>query len=97
MVRIRPVGGESEFRKSDLPRLKRLEGDRVWSFIGPDRIPSIDEPLFVPADEADFMRDEELVLGLVHDGVAKAYSLWHLDRHEIVNDALGDTPVAATW
>jgi hypothetical protein len=34
----------------------------------------------------------------VFDGtVAKAYSLWQLDHHEIVNDTLGDVPIATTW
>jgi hypothetical protein len=97
LVRIRPLGSDSEVKRSDLPKLKRLDGDRVLSLAGPDAIPAIDDPLFVPAAEADFMRDDETVIGVVHDGQAKAYSLWHLDRHEIVNDRLGRDPVAVTW
>lgn len=95
--RIRPVGEPGEVRKSDLPELRRLEGDRVRSHLQPDAIPAIDDPRFVAAGEADFMAPEERVLGVVHDGVAKAYSLWHLDRHEIVNDRIGRYPIAVTW
>lgn len=43
------------------------------------------------------MRDDEPVIGVVVDGVARAYSTWFLDHHEIVNDTFGDEPVAVTW
>ncbi len=43
------------------------------------------------------MNKNEMVIGVVHDGVAKAYSVWHLDRHEIVNDVVADDPIAVTW
>jgi hypothetical protein len=36
-------------------------------------------------------------MGLVTQGEAKAYSLWHLDAHEIVNDVIGDIPIAVAW
>lgn len=56
-------------------------------------IPAIDEPEFATVSEAArFMRDDEPVLG-VAEPQPKAYSLWMLDRHEIVDDG----PVAATW
>ena len=75
-----------------------VDGDPVVRLLPPDAIPAIDDPEFVPADKADrFMLDDEEVLGVVHGGVAKAYSLWHLDRHEIVNDTLKETPVGVTW
>ena len=62
-----------------------------------DAIPAIDRPIFVDADEADFMDDNELVIG-VSDGIgAKAYSTRLLDTHEIVNDWIGSTAVAVTW
>jgi len=43
------------------------------------------------------MRDDEPVVGVVQNGVPKAYSTWHLDHHEIVNDNIGGKPVAVTW
>lgn len=80
-----------------LPQVTELEGDPVHTLLPPDGIPSIDRPEMVPASEAKFMKKNEMVIGVVHNGIAKAYSLWHLDRHEIVNDIFGDDPLAVTW
>ena len=83
---------------------KKYEEEKVKDGIligvlDPDAIPAINEPVFVSAKEADkFMADDEPILGLFDGKVAKAYSIWHLDRHEIVNDSLpGIGPVAVTW
>lgn len=97
IVKLRPLGTSQDVQRQDLPQLSRHQGDRVHSFLGPDRIPAIDQPQWAPADAASFMADDEAVIGVVIDGRAKAYSLWHLDRHEIVNDWFGEVPVAVTW
>jgi hypothetical protein len=60
------------------------------------RIASVDTPRFVPASEAE-LPPEAWVLGLVVDGQARAYSLNLLNRHEIVNDAIGEKTFAAVW
>ncbi len=86
-----PAGAQS------LPAGQSIGGDRVHTLLRPDAIPSIDEPRFVHAAEATFMRDDEPVVGVVAGGVAKAYSTWHLDQHEIVNDTVAGKPVAVTW
>jgi hypothetical protein len=92
------ASGAASSGKGDLPRLETLEGSRVSALLPPDAIPAIDTPQFVSASEASaFMKDDEPVLGVMHDGAAKAYSLWHLDRHEIVSDRLGSQGVAVTW
>ena len=59
-------------------------------------IPSIDDPRFVTAAEAE-IADDAWVLGVAIGGEAKAYSLNLLNRHEVVNDRVGDRPVAAVW
>lgn len=81
-----------------------LKGEKIGdgilhTVLPPDRIPAIDDPVFVSAQEGDkFMAPDEPVLGLFDGQVAKAYSLWHLDRHEIVNDKFpGFGAVAVTW
>ena len=81
----------------DLPDIKQIEGDPIVTLLPPDGIPAIDRPKFAPASKAKFMQENEPVLGVVHNGVAKAYSIWHLDRHEIVNDDFGADPLAVTW
>ncbi len=83
--------------QSELPRVSEIENDRVHTLLAPDAIPSIDEPRFVPASEAKFMDDDEPVVGVVIGDVAKAYSTWHLDHHEIVNDTIASQPLAVTW
>ncbi len=78
---------------------EKVKGGILMHVLDPDAILSINAPVFVSAREANtFMADDEPVLGLFDGKVAKAYSLWHLDRHEIVNDSLpGFGPVAVTW
>ena len=59
-------------------------------------IAAIDAPAFVSAAEAEIAEDA-WVLGVEIDGLAKAYSLNLLNRHEVVNDRFGELPVAAVW
>ncbi|HEX9319044.1 MAG TPA: DUF3179 domain-containing (seleno)protein, partial [Nitrososphaeraceae archaeon] len=64
----------------------------------PDGIPSIDNPKFVPAAEADkFLQNSDQVVGVNINGDIRAYPLQILVWHEIVNDNVGSTPVAITY
>jgi len=80
--------------------------------IGKDRIPSIDDPLFVEPDdprllglpqspyrkdEAPKSTDEIPVIGYVENGEARAYPIALLDHHELVNDRIGGKPVTVGW
>jgi len=69
--------------------------------IGKDTIPSIDEPIFVSYDdarlEAGKIDMDTPVLGVVREGVAKAYPVFLMDGHEIVNDEFGGEPYAVLW
>jgi len=60
------------------------------------RIAAVFEPRFVPAAEAE-ISDDAWVLGVVVDGQARAYSLNLLNRHEVVNDQIGEQKFAAVW
>lgn len=51
----------------------------------------------VPAAEATSLRDDELVIGTVTAGQARAYSIGYLLNSEHVNDTIGVHPVLATW
>jgi hypothetical protein len=62
-----------------------------------DCIPSIDEPQYVPASEANFLSDSDLILGLNIAGDQRAFPIRILDYHEIVNDAIGGQAVIVTW
>ena len=66
---------------------------------GPQRdgIPSIDNPRFQEADDYHRLHSTDRVLGVEIDGVAKAYPIKILDKHEIVNDSFNGKPVAVTY
>jgi len=62
----------------------------------PDGIPSIDDPRFVPAAEAD-MDDGDKVIGLAWKGEVRAYPQHILVLHEIVNDEISGENIAVTY
>lgn len=63
----------------------------------PDGIPALDDPRFDRAADVDFLEPDEPVLAVSIDGEDRAYPVQILIWHEIVNDTLGDTPVAITY
>ena len=73
-------------------------GDEVYQVLPLGAIPAIDDPEFVSGKAADAqMKADEPVLGVVVGDTARAYSLWQLDHHELVNDEIEGTAIAATW
>jgi hypothetical protein len=62
-----------------------------------DGIPSIDQPHFVAADDAGFVKPLDRVLGLQRQGIAKAYPVQILNHHEIVNDRLGTEAILVSF
>jgi hypothetical protein len=81
-----------DFTKHSIPPEEIMGG-------GPpkDGIPAILDPRFLPAKEAAFLEDHDPIIGVVEEGVAKAYPLRILTWHEVVNDRLGEKPVAVTY
>ncbi len=75
-----------------------FDGDPMYT-VGPAGIiPAILNPQFLSGQEAAAqMSPDEPVMGMVINGEARAYSLWHLDAHEIVNDRIAGTAIAVTW
>ena len=69
----------------------------LWGGVPRDGIPAINNPTFIEAAEADFLNDADRVLGLTRNGIAKAYPIRIMDRHEIVNDWFGDEPIVVTY
>ena len=70
--------------------------DPIVQVLDRDAITAIHNPRFVRAEKAS-LHPEEKVLGVVVGGQARAYPLIDLDRHEVVDDIVGGTPIAATW
>lgn len=70
--------------------------DPVRTLLPFDAIPAITEPQFVAADEAKLAPDAP-VIGVAINGESRAYSLYLLNGHEIVNDSVGGEKIATTW
>jgi hypothetical protein len=71
--------------------------DLISGASGRDSIPPLTDPDYVSAIEADFIHDNDLVVGLSIGGQERAYPLNIMNYHEIVNDVLEGTPIAVTW
>ena len=62
-----------------------------------DGIPSVDDPKFATVSDSEFMSDSDIVIGLDINGETKAYPLFVMVWHEIVNDKVGGVPVSVTY
>ncbi|VAW12971.1 hypothetical protein MNBD_BACTEROID05-944 [hydrothermal vent metagenome] len=62
-----------------------------------DGIPALTNPEFVSADQAGFLSDNNFVIGIEVDRVAKAYPLKILNWHEVVNDVISQKEVVVSW
>jgi Protein of unknown function (DUF3179) len=58
---------------------------------------TIDHPQFIPASQASFLSDDDLVIGVSTHGVTKAYPAADLNQHGCVQDRMPDGPIAVTW
>lgn len=65
---------------------------------GKDGIPSIDDPQFVSAEQADAWLDPGArIIGVYQNGQAKAYPQSIMVWHEIVNDTVGGRKLSITY
>ena len=58
---------------------------------------TIDHPNFVSAAQASFLGPKDIVLGVSDGKTAKAYPAAILAQHGVVQDRMGDGPIAITW
>lgn len=83
-------------KKEDLSNY-RVNPDELMSIgLSEESFPPILEPKFDPADKTPFS-DQDMVLGVVINGEAKAYPVNILNYHELVNDVAGGEPVLVTY
>ncbi len=64
---------------------------------GKDGIPALADLDFIQAGEADYLFENDLVIGFVHGTEARAYPHRILDWHEIINDRVGDVNISVTY
>lgn len=78
------------------PARIRLE-EIVWGGVKLDGIPPLEDPPHVPASDAGFLTDRELVFGVSAGGAHRAYPLRFLSWHEMVNDVIGGEPITLSY
>jgi len=74
----------------------RLE-EIQWGGVRKDGIPALTNPRHVAARAATYLTPDELVLGLVVRGEARAYPLRIMDWHEMANDVVGGVPISIAY
>ncbi|MEM7095488.1 MAG: DUF3179 domain-containing (seleno)protein [Actinomycetota bacterium] len=68
-----------------------------WGGVPVGGIPELNDPGRVPAAEATWMDDTEIVLGVIANGESVAYPLRIIARHELANDTIGGDPLAIVY
>ncbi len=92
-----PSGAEREFR-TDFSRHTVSYAEILSGGPPKDGIPAIDRPRFVDVTTAaGWLQDQEPVILIQVGDDVRAYPLQILMWHEIVNDTVGDLPLAVTY
>jgi len=68
-----------------------------WGGVVRDGIPPLKNPLTLPASEAEYLSDTDVVFGVVVNGEARAYPKRILAWHEMVKDVVGGTPINGVY
>jgi hypothetical protein len=80
------------------PKKIKVKDHIMYSMLDPGEIPAILKPEFIPAIKADkFFFANEPLIAVVDGKTAKAYSKWHLDGHQVVNDIINGRAITVTW
>jgi Protein of unknown function (DUF3179) len=88
-----------EWPNTDFSRTSVESWDDIMSGGPPkDGIPALDEVSFIAvADETRIAPREPVIVVALEGEVPRAYPIRYLTWHEIVNDMIGNTPVAVTY
>jgi hypothetical protein len=85
-----------EWFQPGVPYRVRLE-EIVWGGVAKDGIPALTNPAHLPAAQAAYLTDDELVFGVTLNGESRAYPHRFMDWHEMANDVVGGVPVALAY
>jgi len=83
--------------QNDFSGAKVEPDDLLQGCAGKDCIPSIDSPKFEDSQKATWLKESDVVLTLNYKGVKRAYPQRIMNWHEIVNDQVGEYPIAITF
>ncbi|KAE9631649.1 DUF3179 domain-containing protein [Parasedimentitalea maritima] len=94
-----PENWRTEWPNTDFSRTSVDSWAEILSGGPPrDGIPALDNPQFVGTDDAQGIGSREPVITVEIAGqIPRAYPLRYLTWHEIVNDRIGDVPIAVTF
>lgn len=90
---LRFLGEERSLAANMKIRLEEI----VWGGVAVDGIPSLDDPELIAADDADYLREDDLVFGVAIDSDVRAYPLRIMGWHEMFNETIGGIPVALAY
>jgi len=91
-----PLGAEFEF-STDFSK-HSVPYSEIQTLLAKDSIRAIDEPKSIGVEEADeWLEPQEPVIVVQMEEEARAYPVQILMLHEIINDTVGDVPVAVTF
>jgi hypothetical protein len=95
MILLLPVS--SILAQRDI-KTETIQGHTMYIVLKKGDIPGVYNPEYYGADKAaDVYFDEEPLMLVSGETTIHAYSTWHLDRHEIVNDHIEGKALAVTW
>jgi hypothetical protein len=98
LAACRSAGPDGAAPPASSPTPRALVGPRhLIPVISRDAIPSIDDPKFIPPEQAGWLADREPVVSMEIDGDARAYPVQIMTWHEVVNDVVAGMPVAVTF
>lgn len=86
---------QREYLQPDRAKI-RIE-EVTWGGVRKDGIPSLDAPNLVAAEDAGYLRDDDLVFGVSINGDTRAYPLRIMGWHEMFNEVIGGVPVALAY
>ena len=79
-----------------MPHTIRLD-EIMWGGVKVDGIPPLEHPSVIPAAEADYLGEKNIIFGVYVNGEARAYPKRILAWHEMANDTLGDLDVTLVY
>ena len=83
---------------SERSHLADIRLDEVlWGGVHQDGIPPLRDPDLLNAEDADYLGGNNVVFGVVIDGIAKAYPKRILAWHEMAVDNFGDKRIASVY
>ena len=65
-----------------------------------DAFPVFDNPAMMNAEEAEqkgVIFERDAIIGVAHNGAAKAYPITVMGVHELGNDTIGGAPITVSW